>query len=113
MSAKLILDGYTLDATIPAKGPWPAVSIRYRPALYEEVMEYLAQVGRAPGKAQGKIAFAFLKEHLVGWDIQNAAGNAAEVSVENIARLPQPYVQAMIDQVIGYGEAQEAQDLKN
>lgn len=113
MSASLILDGYTLNGTIPARGPWPAVTFRYRPALAEEVYEFLRQREQAPGKSQMKPVAELLQKHLAGWDVCDSNGAVAPYTAENIRRLPQPILAGLIEHILGYGEAEQEADVKN
>jgi hypothetical protein len=110
MPALLIHDGYTLDATVRG------LAVRYRPALPEAVFEYRRGL-RGDAAAEAKATTHLLKEHLVGWDAQLRGGDGvvrdADLSAENLRRLPPPLLEGLVDLVCGYGPAQQAADQKN
>lgn len=113
MPALLIHDGYTLDGTIKARGPWPALKFRYRPALPEDACEYLHQTRNLAGKAQIKPICDLLGAHLVSWDVADLKGEVQPIKPELLRRLPHPYLTALVDHVLGYGEAEQEGDVKN
>jgi hypothetical protein len=113
MPLSIINDGYTLDGKLPARGPWPEVKFRYRPALAEDVYEHLNAMRQASGRQQAKAAVDLLGKYLMSWDIEDAKGEVAPVTVENLRRLPQPILAGLVDHVLGYGEAQHEADAKN
>lgn len=107
MSAS-INDGCTLDATIPARGIWPAVAFRYRPALPDAVSDFL----RTPknGKQAFDILVAFLRKYVVSWDVVDKNGRAVDIGDkgEGFRTLAHPYIEAITEYVTGYnGDAAE------
>ncbi len=114
MSALLIIaDGYTLDGTIPARGPWPAVKFRYRPALYEETCEFFYRREQARGKGEGKVVADFLHQHLTGWDVRDAQNEVAPFTPTNIRIVPPHVTTGILEHVLGYGTTEQEADIKN
>jgi hypothetical protein len=112
MALQLIEDGYTLDATVRVPR-WPAVVIKYRPALPAAVREfYLATRKAANGDAEVKAIAGILTKHLVGWDIEDN-GSPCAVTERAILHVPEPILQRMVDLVTGYGPEEQAADEKN
>ncbi len=104
----LINDGFTLDAAVEVR-PYPAVKIKYRPALPEAVDEYLQDVA-AGAKQRAAAAVKLLADHLVSWGVLDESGNPAAVTAALLKRVPHPVRQKMIDLVTGYDVGA---DLKN
>lgn len=112
MSAPHINDGYELEATIPGRGPWPPLTFRYRPALLERTMEYLAQPKY--GKKGAANAIKLILEHVVSWDAA-AHGKDGTLPVDeaNLRKMPAPFVEDMVAVVTGYSELEQEGDVKN
>jgi len=111
--SSLIHDGYTLEATIAPVGPWAALLIRYRPALAENVLEFIHQRDQVRGKEQIKPLMDFLTSHLIGWDARDAKGEILPVMAKNLRGVPYPQLTQVLDHIMGYAEAQQADDAKN
>jgi hypothetical protein len=115
--AHLILDGYTLEGRVAARGPWPELLYRYRPALSEEVFDYLSQsranAGAASGKQSVRQAAEFACRHLVGWGLLNPQGESVAITPEVLARIPHPYLMAIVNEIMGYSSEQQVADLGN
>lgn len=119
MSLKLIDDGYTLDATTKPIGRWPAVTIKYRPAMPARVRQYLNARAKAGDDVQAdlKAISSLLVDQIGfgkgGWDILTPDGQPAPVNHASVARLPDPVLRQLIDIVTGYGPEEAAADEKN
>lgn len=109
----VIQDGYTFTATLEPIGPWEPMTIRYRPALPEDVMEFNYQREQFKGRGQMKVIVEFIRKHLVGWDNQSTAGEIRPIAEEHIRRLAIPYQMQIIDHLLGYGKIQDGADAKN
>lgn len=108
--AKLLIDGYNKECTIgPAHG-LPAVRIVFRPALAEEVALYQRKPA-IDAKDDIKIKAKFLQDHLTAWDVEDAKGDKAEITEDNIRKIPIAYITRMIDEVAQVGQGSE--DAKN
>jgi hypothetical protein len=110
--ALLINDGFTWEDTVPARGRFPSVTFRYRPALPEDVFDYL-HAPKPTGKDVLRVAARLLAKHLVSWDVTDDKGDAVPVSEDVLRRVPHPVLVKMVDVVTGYGPDAEAADLKN
>jgi hypothetical protein len=108
----LIQDGFTLDGDIPARGPYPAVAFRYRPALAEDVYEY-TQARVDSGKKRLEATVAIVAKHIVSWDVEDGDKKPVPITPATLARVPQPYLDAMLDHVTGYAYVGQAADAKN
>src|SRR5438046_1370797 len=98
----LIHDGHTLEGKIPARGHWPEVNFRYRPALPEDVYEYAYQSNAAPGKGRAKAVIGLLNRQLVSWDVTDEKGESVPITAENLKRVPHGYLEKFLDYVTGY-----------
>ncbi|MHB1426567.1 MAG: hypothetical protein ACYC3I_25685, partial [Gemmataceae bacterium] len=96
-------------ATLDAVGPWQPPTIRYRPALPEEVMEFQFQRDQAKGRDKMKPTVEFLRKHLVSWDVRDDNGETTAATAENLRRLPFVYQALMLDYVMGYAGGAEVQ----
>lgn len=114
MPLQLIDDGYTLDAVVKAEG-WPAVQIKYRPALAPRVQEYRdSRAAAADSAGRLKALTSLLAGQLAGWDVQTASGQPAPFNEASLRRLPDPILLKLVDIVLGYGAGPEsAADEKN
>ena len=77
--AHLINDGYTLDATLARRGPWPALPVKYRACLPAAGYCYQMTPRETP-KARLKAVVDLLAAQLVGWDILDTSGAAVPIS---------------------------------
>ncbi len=112
MAKVLIRDGYTREATFPARHGIHAVQFKYRPALPERAYGYL-RASKANGPDQMREASNLLAEHLVGWDIDGDGDAPAPLVAASFKRLPLPLLDFMVDCVTGYGPDEAARDAGN
>ena len=113
MDSVFIEDGYSREVTIPeAPGLYPALSVRYRPALAAERYDYL-RAQDVNGREQAARVARLLKRHLESWDARRRDGTAVEVSEEALARLQPQLLARLLDIVLGYAAAEETADAKN
>lgn len=106
----LINDGYDFAGKVETNA-WPAVEIKYRPALADRVQTYLDDSARG-GKSRGDAAVKLLAEHVRSWDIEDEKGQPAPVTEATLRRVPYPVREKMVDFVCGYAGTQ-ATDEKN
>ena len=111
MARVLIRDGYTFEGDVPAQGPWPAIHVRYRPAMPEEVSDYLI-ADRRTGKAKLDATVKLLAKHVLGWDITDD-GHATKPDADTLRRLPYPILEDLVNLVCGYTGTQQEADEKN
>lgn len=84
----IINDGYTEAGYIRAEeGLHGALSFRYRPMLAEQRDAVDEELIRKKAREGSQLLAAALHKHLVDWDLANAAGTTAPISLENIRRL--------------------------
>lgn len=106
MAKALIKDGYNLTGTIDPIGPWPAVTIQYRPALPDRAQEFFDAANRG-GKTRSDAVVKLLIDQLVSWDIEDDSGPAA-ISEATVRRVPFPVRERIVDMIAGYsGKADE------
>ena len=108
--AKILLDGYQKTSIIGPSNGLPKVQIKFRPATSEEVT-CLVNAPAVNAQAIHKERIKFAKAHLVGWDVEAADGSLAEITEENIAKVPYPYILKIIDEICSVGTG--AEDAKN
>ena len=113
MPLRLIDDGYTLDDTVKTNR-WPAVAVKYRPALPAQTRDFVIDRGKAEtGEAEVKAISKLLEAQLVGWDIESAPGQPAPISYATVSRVPDPVLERLVDLVTGYGPKKAENDEKN
>src|ERR1051326_4803957 len=115
MPSVLIHDCYTLDGNVPALGSMPEINFRYRPALPEQVYDYLRSP-KTNGKEELKAVIELLQKHLISWDIQeqqNGQPSSVAITAESLKRVPHRVQQKMVDYVTGYSVEEQAADAKN
>lgn len=112
MVAPLIHDGYVFTGTVEPVGPFDGFRFRYRPALPEEVMEFLYQRDQVQGRAQMKPTVEFLAKHLVGWDIKDKE-EITPVTPDALRRLHFAHQTQLLDHIMGYAKSEAAEDAKN
>lgn len=100
MAALLILDGYTLEAQIPERGPFPSLLFRYRPALPDAASEYLR--GPRVNQKATKHMTDFLEKYLKGWDVTDVEDKPVEINANSLSRVPFPYLEALVQYVLTY-----------
>ena len=110
--ACLVDDNYTLSYTIPARGPWPSLTFRYRRALYQALNEYKI-VARDTGAKMTQDVAKFIEKHLVSWDLHGPNKQPLPGTAEWIAKLPAPYIDELYTAVTGYSVQDQESDLKN
>ena len=98
----VILDGYTITATITIK-PWPTITFNYRPALPDKVNDWIV-AGKLTGKERTNAAMKLLTDNLVSWDVKARAEDADTVPCleANWRKLPFPILDKLIDHVAGF-----------
>lgn len=105
-------DGYTL------KGRWAYsnvgfITFTYRPALPKRSYEYAAANKRTGEEKETEI-IAIIAEHLIDWKgIVDESGQPAKVSLENLKRVPQPFLEHLLDCITGYHYEEMEKDEKN
>lgn len=112
MASIIIRDGFTMAGAIPARGPYPALNFRYRPALPEDVYEFL-EAKKNTGKARLAATVALIHKYLISWDVVDDAGEQVVAKPEVLRVVPQWYLEKIIDRVCGYTVEDESADLKN
>jgi hypothetical protein len=112
MSLKLINDGYTFAGRVEPIGPFPAVEVKYRPALADRVQQYIDASNRG-GKERSDASVKLLTEHLVSWDVLDDKGEPAAIVDVNLRRVPYPIREKLVDMVCGYAGKASADDEKN
>ena len=107
-------DGYTLEAaTKPDFGGMsnlPVVTYRYRPALPDALGEwrYAARLA-ASGKAEVDATAKLVADHLVSWDVTDAAGKPAPITPDTVRKVPEPILHQLVDTVASWaGPEQDA-----
>ena len=100
----LIEEGLTLDATIPAAAPYQAVHFRFRPALAEDVYEFI-QGRKDSGRQRLAATVAVLHKHLVSWDVTDERDAPVAITPEILTRVPRTHLDQMLDFVTGYTDA--------
>lgn len=107
MPSLFIDDSFTWDFELPPRRGLPALRGQFRQALAEEVLQYQADVQRAPGRESARITARFLARHLVGWDAPDPKkpGEPAPCTEELIRKLPLPDMQRLLDIVASFSPA--------
>lgn len=107
-----ILDGYSIKASVPGKGPWPTLEFHYRPLLAQAVCEFVDSP--KSGFQRLKKIVNVLEKQLVSWDVKKpGTDEILATSAENIMKLPMSYIDAMINAVLTYSELEQEVDEKN
>ena len=84
----IINDGYTEAGYIRGEeGLHGPLSFRYRPMLAEQRDAVDEELIRKKAREGNQLLAAALHKHLVDWDLTDAGGQAAPISLENIRRL--------------------------
>ena len=113
MPRLLINDGFTLDRKIKTGYDYPEFSVKYRPAMPEEVYQYGEDMASAStGAAKNKVFSKFVAKHLVGWDVEDEKG-LAEITDVNVGRLPHALHGPLADVITGYARKELETDAKN
>lgn len=106
-----VRDGFTSEAVYkPDSEEFGAgTAIKFRPALQEEVADFLDDPRKFTAKAR-----EMLLSKLTGWNVSDDAGtDVAPITAETLAEIHYPVFAWMVDAVTGYAKRQEAADLKN
>lgn len=111
----LIEDGYSVETTIArVPGLYPAVRVRFRPALAEERDEWLLKGQRDfAGRDRTARAADIVARHLEQWDVRTRAGGEVRPDAATVRKLHPSLLQKLLDLVLGYEPIQEAGDAKN
>lgn len=113
--ATVLLDGYSVKATIPPKGPWPEVKFTYRPMLATQVCEFLDNPKRGVQRLKG--ICKKLSEHVVEWDVRRSCDNddadPLPITAENLEKLPMSYLNDMLDAVLSFSALEQEIAAKN
>lgn len=107
-----IHDGYTLKGVIPAKGPRPALTFHYRPALAEQVREHHHAVNGTPAAAF-EATISLLAKHVISWDATDREGKPTAVKSETLRRVWHDVLVAMVERVCGYTFDEQQADAGN
>lgn len=106
-------DGYTLEAATKAEAAGfaglPVVTYRYRPALPDALAEwrYAARLA-TNGKAEVDATAKLVGDHLVSWDVTDAAGKPAAISADTVRKIPEPILNQLLDKIVSWaGPEQE------
>lgn len=125
--SQMIEDGYTFPFTLPAVGPFEAITGMYRVALPEQVYEFRA-ANQSPGftaKRQMEATFKLLLghgknpiPHLRSWDAKAKKPGETEekdvpISEEGLRTLLTSRLDKLVDYVCGYTFDQQEEDVKN
>jgi hypothetical protein len=109
MLSMFIDDGYTIDATIPAKGRMPALKITYRPPMPGAIAEYRIQYNRAnDGNGKVMAASKLIADHLHSWDATDREGKAAPITTEMISKIPEGRRDEIMEEIMWGFERREA-----
>lgn len=113
MPVPFINDGYTTEATIPARGPYGSLTFRYRPALGETVYEFLSQP--RVGKKALMNNVNLLMKHLVSWDVMDRSDDSRTVPIteDSLKKMPPSYIDEMVAIVTSYSTLEQEGDVKN
>lgn len=95
MPCELIHDGYT------ARGTAHGLHFTYRPFTPEEVLYLIEWSDRLEPKAYTEKAAEAIADHLVEWDVTDR-GKAAEITPENVGKLPAAVYTKLRDTMIAY-----------
>jgi hypothetical protein len=98
---KLIEDGFVLPFAC-AVGDGPELSGTFRPAVPAEVDSYRVGLAKAkPGADRERVRAKHLASHLQTWDAEGAGG-PAELTADNLLKVPAGYLDALEARVNGY-----------
>lgn len=112
----IILDGYTLDQTIPESEFHPEVEITFRPLSKVQVADMLGRIAKHyenPAKGE-EIAAEILANQVKAWSLLDHNGNSVPINKEMMKAL-EPHLSAEIfDLVRGQAATiKRDEDLKN
>lgn len=118
----LLGDGYTRTGLVPSgldpglrlgyQGRYPAVQIKFRPALDEErcTVQSARDLG---GKEISQRRVKLILAHVLSWNLKGRDGDVYEIKAEIVRRLPPGLIEALNDLVLGYSPDEEIADAKN
>lgn len=108
MARNYVGDGFTWEETVNGYGPFEDVTITFRPALPEQILEWQRKRAKArSGKEEAQIDAQFVESHLVSWSLTDPPVAA------NIKRLPHPHLMRVLNHVQGYDLSERAESEKN
>lgn len=112
MASLFVDDGFVWDWDCPARGVFPAVRGRVRPALPSATYVYLhdAQVS---GAARFEATVRLLDAQAVSWDVTDAQGAPVPVTAANLRRCPMHVLEAMLAVALSYGPERQERAEKN
>jgi hypothetical protein len=102
LGGHFIDDAQDREVTIPAKsGRYPALTIRFRPAMPEENLRLLRM--RDPdGNGFPKFAVEIIDKYLLSWSAKDKDGKDVPKTPATIARMNADLQLALIDIIMGY-----------
>lgn len=105
-----IRDGFTQTDTYKgAASRYHGVAISYRPALQQQVADYLDDPRPFLVKAR-----EIVERHVTGWNIPDDTGeNVAKIDAATVKEIVYPVISWMVDCITGYAPVVEADDAKN
>lgn len=74
------------------------IEFSFRPPMSDAVLNF-DEAQALPGPQRVKSLYDFIIEHAVGWDNTNKAGEATQVTMETLKRVPVEYLFAMRDEI--------------
>lgn len=111
MDSVFIDDGMNREFKIPAvSGLHGALSGTFRPVIFEARRQLAALIDDPKGYTE-KMG-SLLARHLLTWDARKGEGTA-EINAGNICRLHPELLVKLLDVVLGYSPAAQADDEKN
>lgn len=118
MQPAQIKDGYTLDFVVPGRGPWKAITGKYRPALPETVWEYQDATVNAGGKKRMVATVKFLlgggTDPLIrSWDLTDSKDEPITICEAAIRAIPAPMLDRLLNIVSGYALEEHEAEQKN
>jgi hypothetical protein len=107
--ASMFDDGMTLDFTYEPRGPYDALTGKYRLATPERAAEWHfdAYDKARNGKDRHKANLAFVVEHVLAWS------DARPINEESIKRMPQPCLVYLCNLIAGYSFEERQRSEKN
>lgn len=115
--SSLLIDGYTLDREIPARGRLPALKFRYRPSLPDAAEEFRIRKGQGrSGKDRVAVETKFILDHLISWDAKGSDGNviltAGPGAEEALNKFHEHFRTELLTAIL-WGITEEAETAKN
>ena len=112
-----ILDGYLIEARIPARGAWDDVVFKFRPMLQDQVAETIQTLASKFGKERLRVIKAKILEQVKAWDVKKPGSadeaDALPVTDEWLSKLPMYCIDEMLAAIQGYSTLEQSIDQKN